>query len=143
MTHVYATRGVVRGLETIGAWVLGLLWLLPLLYAVWTAFHPAEFSTRFALSEQYDGSRPARAPHCLLGTGIGSFGLKRAAGWNSATSGAVNTALAGSIPKARQSTDSRTWTSPAAQLPSETGSLIPPHIRGGQNILVIRLHRAA
>jgi sn-glycerol 3-phosphate transport system permease protein len=50
MTHVYATRGVARGLETVGAWVLGLLWLLPLLYAVWTAFHPAEFSTRFALS---------------------------------------------------------------------------------------------
>jgi len=26
-----------------------LLWLLPLVYAVWTAFHPAEFSTRFEL----------------------------------------------------------------------------------------------
>ncbi len=48
MTHVYATRGVPRTLETIGAWVLALLWLLPLLYAAWTAFHPAEFSTRFA-----------------------------------------------------------------------------------------------
>src|SRR4030095_16048834 len=28
----------------------GFLWVLPLLYAFWTAFHPAEFSTRFALS---------------------------------------------------------------------------------------------
>lgn len=37
-----------RALETISAWVLGLLWLLPLLYAVWTAFHPAEFATRFS-----------------------------------------------------------------------------------------------
>jgi sn-glycerol 3-phosphate transport system permease protein len=27
--------------------VLGLLWLLPLIYAIWTAFHPAEFATRF------------------------------------------------------------------------------------------------
>jgi sn-glycerol 3-phosphate transport system permease protein len=46
VTYVYATRGVPRTLETIGAWVLGVLWLLPLLYAAWTAFHPAEFSTR-------------------------------------------------------------------------------------------------
>ena len=38
-----------RALETIGAWLLGLLWLLPLLYAVWTAFHPAAYATRFDL----------------------------------------------------------------------------------------------
>jgi sn-glycerol 3-phosphate transport system permease protein len=50
MSQVYAPRGAIRGLETAGAWLLGLLWLLPLLYAVWTAFHPAEFSTRFALA---------------------------------------------------------------------------------------------
>jgi len=37
-------------LDTLAAWLLGLLWLLPLVYAVWTAFHPAEFSTRFELS---------------------------------------------------------------------------------------------
>lgn len=36
-------------LETLAAWLLGLLWILPLLYAAWTAFHPAEFATRFAL----------------------------------------------------------------------------------------------
>ena len=36
-------------LETAGAWLLGLLWILPLAYAVWTAFHPAAFSTRFEL----------------------------------------------------------------------------------------------
>jgi sn-glycerol 3-phosphate transport system permease protein len=34
-------------LETIGAWMLGVLWLLPLLYAVWTAFHPAAYATHF------------------------------------------------------------------------------------------------
>lgn len=34
-------------LDTVAAWLLALLWILPLLYAVWTAFHPAEFSTRF------------------------------------------------------------------------------------------------
>lgn len=36
-------------LDTIAAWVLALLWLLPLAYAVWTAFHPAEYSTHFEL----------------------------------------------------------------------------------------------
>jgi sn-glycerol 3-phosphate transport system permease protein len=50
VTHVYAPTGVARALETTGAWVLGMLWLLPLLYATWTAFHPAEFSTRFVLT---------------------------------------------------------------------------------------------
>ncbi len=47
---VYAPRGAMRVLETAAAWLLGLLWVLPLAYAIWTAFHPAEFSTRFALS---------------------------------------------------------------------------------------------
>jgi sn-glycerol 3-phosphate transport system permease protein len=36
-------------LDTVAAWVLALLWILPLAYAVWTAFHPPEYSTRFAL----------------------------------------------------------------------------------------------
>ncbi len=36
-----------RVLETVGAWLLALLWILPLAYAVWTAFHPAEYSARF------------------------------------------------------------------------------------------------
>jgi sn-glycerol 3-phosphate transport system permease protein len=38
-----------RALETMAAWLLGLLWALPLAYAVWTAFHPAQFSTHFVL----------------------------------------------------------------------------------------------
>jgi sn-glycerol 3-phosphate transport system permease protein len=46
---VYEARGVARGLETVAAWTLGLLWILPLAYAVWTAFHPGEYSTRFVL----------------------------------------------------------------------------------------------
>lgn len=36
-------------LDTIAAWLLALLWILPLAYAFWTAFHPAEYSTRFDL----------------------------------------------------------------------------------------------
>jgi sn-glycerol 3-phosphate transport system permease protein len=50
VTHVYAARGGARVVETAGAWTLGLLWLLPLVYAFWTAFHPTEFSTRFVLT---------------------------------------------------------------------------------------------
>src|SRR4029453_8154815 len=45
-----STMKAARALETAGAWLLGILWALPLAYAVWTAFHPAEFSTRFVLS---------------------------------------------------------------------------------------------
>ena len=48
--HVYERRGAGRALETVAAWVLGVLWVLPLLYALWTAFHPSEFSTRFVLT---------------------------------------------------------------------------------------------
>ena len=40
----------MRRIETAAAWILGFLWILPLLYAFWTAFHPPEFSTRLALA---------------------------------------------------------------------------------------------
>ena len=36
-----------RHIETLGAWTLGILWMLPLLYAVWSAFHPAAYATNF------------------------------------------------------------------------------------------------
>jgi sn-glycerol 3-phosphate transport system permease protein len=38
---------VGRSLETLGAGLLGFLWMLPLLYAVWTAFHPSFYATHF------------------------------------------------------------------------------------------------
>ena len=34
-------------LETIAAWLLAILWLSPLLYAFWAAFHPAAYATHF------------------------------------------------------------------------------------------------
>lgn len=46
----YAPRGAGRVLESSAAGLLAILWLLPLLYALWTAFHPAEFSVHFDLS---------------------------------------------------------------------------------------------
>src|SRR5713101_3900930 len=49
MSSVQSSRSVHlgRGLETAGAWLLGALWILPLAYAIWTAFHPGEYSTHF------------------------------------------------------------------------------------------------
>ncbi len=38
-----------RWLNTAGAWTLGILWFLPLIYAFWTAFHPAAYAVRFEL----------------------------------------------------------------------------------------------
>jgi sn-glycerol 3-phosphate transport system permease protein len=43
-------QGFGHALETVAAWTLGVLWILPLLYAFWTAFHPTEFSTHLTLS---------------------------------------------------------------------------------------------
>ncbi len=38
-----------RWLEIGAAWLLALLWISPLLYAFWAAFHPPEYVTRFEL----------------------------------------------------------------------------------------------
>ncbi|MEL7280179.1 MAG: carbohydrate ABC transporter permease [Pseudomonadota bacterium] len=38
-----------RALNVTGAWVLALLWFLPLAYAIWTAFHPAAYEANFDL----------------------------------------------------------------------------------------------
>ena len=37
-------------LETGAAWLLALLWLMPLLYAFWSAFHPSEYATHFDIT---------------------------------------------------------------------------------------------
>jgi len=36
-----------RHLEILAAWMLGIFWALPLLYAVWTALHPSAYATHF------------------------------------------------------------------------------------------------
>ena len=36
-------------LEVLGAWLLALVWLAPLIYAFWAAFHPPAYATRFEL----------------------------------------------------------------------------------------------
>ena len=35
--------------STVAAWLFGLLWALPLLYAIWAAIHPSAFATNFDL----------------------------------------------------------------------------------------------
>jgi sn-glycerol 3-phosphate transport system permease protein len=49
MSEALAPRGMGRALETLAAWTLAVCWIAPLLYCVWTAFHPPEFATRFSL----------------------------------------------------------------------------------------------
>jgi len=52
-----------RLLRTAAAWLLGLAWILPLAYAVWTAFHPREYSARFVLSAPLTLANFAEAWH--------------------------------------------------------------------------------
>lgn len=40
---------LVPALETVAAWLLALVWVAPLLYALWAAFHPTGYSARFEL----------------------------------------------------------------------------------------------
>ncbi len=49
-TDPYAPKGLALTLESTGAILLAVLWVLPLAYAVWAAFHPAEYTTRFVLT---------------------------------------------------------------------------------------------
>ncbi len=49
MSAPFHSNGYDRLLNTLGAWVLGLIWFLPLIYAFWTAFHPAAYAVRFDL----------------------------------------------------------------------------------------------
>ena len=45
----YAPRGIWRVIEGVGAVLLALLWIAPLLFAVWAAFHAPEATTRLRL----------------------------------------------------------------------------------------------
>ena len=49
-TDPYAPKVLALTLESTGAILLAVLWVLPLAYAVWAAFHPAEYTTRFVLT---------------------------------------------------------------------------------------------
>ena len=57
----YEPRGVARFVETAAAWLLGVLWILPLVYAVWAAFHAPEFAAHFSLGARWTLENCARA----------------------------------------------------------------------------------
>ncbi|CAH1658562.1 Carbohydrate ABC transporter membrane protein 2 (CUT1 family) [Hyphomicrobiales bacterium] len=60
-TDPYAPKGLSLTLESVGAILLALIWVLPLAYAVWAAIHPAEYTTRFVLSAPLTFENFARA----------------------------------------------------------------------------------
>ena len=60
-TGPYEPRGAARLAETAGAWLLAVLWILPLAYAAWAAFHAPEFSVRFSPSAPWTLENFARA----------------------------------------------------------------------------------
>lgn len=66
----------MRQLEVTAAWFLGLLWVLPLLYAIWAAIHPSEYATHFDLFAPWTTANFAKAwaaapfPRYLLNTFI-------------------------------------------------------------------------
>jgi sn-glycerol 3-phosphate transport system permease protein len=57
----YEPRGAARVAETAGAWLLAVLWILPLVYAAWAAFHAPEFSARFSLAAPWTLENFSRA----------------------------------------------------------------------------------
>jgi sn-glycerol 3-phosphate transport system permease protein len=57
----YAPKGWPLILESTGAILLALIWVLPLAYAIWAAIHPAEYTTRFVLNAPLTLDNFARA----------------------------------------------------------------------------------
>jgi sn-glycerol 3-phosphate transport system permease protein len=49
MSGMNRNIGLSFHLETAAAWLLAFLWMLPLIYAFWSAFHPPEYATKFDL----------------------------------------------------------------------------------------------
>ena len=49
MSGMNRNTGLSFHLETVAAWLLAFLWMLPLIYAFWSAFHPPEYATKFDL----------------------------------------------------------------------------------------------
>lgn len=49
LSHQSRQRSFWSIVETVGCYMLGILWILPLFYAVWMAFHAPEYEVRFDL----------------------------------------------------------------------------------------------
>ncbi len=46
---MHVQKGVMYWVEIGAAWLLAFIWVLPLIYAFWSAFHPTEYAVRFEL----------------------------------------------------------------------------------------------
>ena len=62
-------------LEVVAAWLLAILWVAPLLYAFWAAFHPSEYAIHFNLLAPLtlDNFREALSQAPFLRYGINTF----------------------------------------------------------------------
>ncbi len=61
--------------ESIGCWLLAIIWISPLLYAFWAAFHPPEYAVNFALFAPLTLKNFSAALECapFLTYGINTF----------------------------------------------------------------------
>ncbi|MGA0796040.1 MAG: carbohydrate ABC transporter permease [Quisquiliibacterium sp.] len=68
---------VADALETTGAWLLAIVWVAPLLYAFWAAFHGSEHAIRFDLTAPLtlDNFRAALSQAPFLRYGLNTFAL--------------------------------------------------------------------
>ena len=49
MSYLRRHQGLNFHLESAAAWLLAVIWMLPLIYAFWSAFHPPEYAIKFEL----------------------------------------------------------------------------------------------
>lgn len=47
MTTAAASGKIQKSIETTAAWLLAVIWIAPLVYAFWAAFHPGEYAVHF------------------------------------------------------------------------------------------------
>ncbi len=66
---------IVEALETAAAWLLAIIWIAPLLYAFWAAFHPSEYAVHFNLFAPLtlDNFREALSQAPFLRYGFNTF----------------------------------------------------------------------
>lgn len=74
---VFANRSFTDIVEFVGAWLLAILWIAPLLYAFWAAFHASEYSIHFDLFAPLtlDNFREALSQAPFLRYGLNTFML--------------------------------------------------------------------
>lgn len=72
---VFRTKYISNALEIMAGWVLALLWISPLLYAFWAAFHAGEYAIHFNLFAPLtlDNFRESLAQAPFLRYGLNTF----------------------------------------------------------------------